>query len=179
MHGPSKLADGPIFCESNFFAESIFFFFFFFCDFEETSSFSSVQFFLCFSLVITNWQTSYDSGLLRQLGNHTRFPWSPSIGKPRTTPVLFVKTTESYEVCRRLIRGLPIGSPVWVVHLTERTETGRRTRLCGSCIAEISACCSKSNCMNLCQFLQRWFSSLAFTKTVSSGFFTALLRVFH
>ena len=36
-------------------------------------SFQFVQFFLCFH-------------------------WSPSIGKPRLTPVSFVKTTESYEV---------------------------------------------------------------------------------
>ena len=40
-----------------------------FIDFEETSSSCSVQavhFFLCFSLVTINWQTSYDSGIVRQ-----------------------------------------------------------------------------------------------------------------
>ena len=28
------------------------------------------------------------------------FLWSPSMGRPRMTPVSFVKTTESYEFCR-------------------------------------------------------------------------------
>ena len=37
------------------------------------------------------------------------FHWSPSIGKPRMTPGSSVKTTESYEVCRLIIRDLSIG----------------------------------------------------------------------
>ena len=53
-----------------------------------------------------------------RLRNHTRFHWSPSIGKPLMTPVFSVKTMESYDVCRRII-----WVTIWVVPLPERTET--------------------------------------------------------
>ena len=35
------------------------------------------------------------------------------IGLPHMTPASFVKTTESYEVCRWIIRGLPIGRYIY------------------------------------------------------------------
>ena len=35
------------------------------------------------------------------------FHLSPLIGKPRMTPLSFVKITISYEVCRWIIQGLP------------------------------------------------------------------------
>ena len=38
------------------------------------------------------------------------FRWSPSVGKPRMTPVSSVRTTESYKFCRWIIQGLPIRS---------------------------------------------------------------------
>ena len=76
------------------------------------------------SLVSINWQTSYDSDILPQDNeiircftglhqlanlvwlrypssrqrNHTIFHWSPSTGKPRMTPISFLKTTKSYDV---------------------------------------------------------------------------------
>ena len=45
------------------------------------------------------------------------FHWSPSIGKLRMTPVSFVKSTESYEVCR-WVTGIITTSnqTVWAVH---------------------------------------------------------------
>ena len=46
---------------------------------EETSSYLSVQFF-------------------------SALHWSPSVGKPCMSPVSFVKTTESYKICQRVIR---------------------------------------------------------------------------
>ena len=55
-----------------------------------------VQFYLCFSLVTINRQTSYGYGILRQDYGITR----GFIGKPRMTPISSVKTTDSYEVCR-------------------------------------------------------------------------------
>ena len=61
-------------------------------------NFSSV--FLCFSLVTINWQTSYDSCVLRQ----DYGIWSPLIGTPRMSPVYFGNRKRfadgSYEVCR-------------------------------------------------------------------------------
>ena len=84
------------------------------------------------------------------LGFLCDFYWSPSIGKPRMTPVFFVKTTQSYEVklvtinrqtsydsgIRRqdygLIRGLPVNR-ARLVDLRTRTQTGRpnnQTRRC-------------------------------------------------
>ena len=86
------------------------------------------------------------------------FYWSPSIGKPRMTPVFFAKTTESYEgfigyttnrqisyesgILRQdygLIRGLPINR-TRIADIPIRTETGvpnDRTRLCCPCIAAL------------------------------------------
>ena len=59
------------------------------------------------SFVTINRQTSYDYGILRQNYGITEFYWPLSVGKSRMTPVSFVKTmgsyvksTESYEVCR-------------------------------------------------------------------------------
>ena len=53
------------------------------------------------------------------------------------TPVSSVKATESYEVCRRLIRGLPVG-----LHTSSSPKRvgliPHQTRLCGLCIAAIA-----------------------------------------
>ena len=77
--------------------------------------------FLCVLLVAINWQTSYDSSILRQY----EVSLVTSFGNPRITPVSFVKAMgsyevfadESYEVCQL---GTHLGS---TLDLSLRTET--------------------------------------------------------
>ena len=90
------------------------------------------------------------------------FYWSPSIDKPRMTPVSFIKTTESYKVSLvtinrqtsyysgilyqnyGIIRGLPMNHTrfadwvtIWLVHLPERagliTTSDQTERAVHSC----------------------------------------------
>ena len=76
--------------------------------FEETSSSWSVQFKFSFSLLFIGYHQLANFVWLQypysKLRNHTRFYWSPLIRKPHMTPISFVKTTESYEICRWIIR---------------------------------------------------------------------------
>ena len=73
--------------------------------------------------------------------NHTRFHWSPPVGKPRISPlsfpVAFVMSKESYEVCR-------------LVHHQASDFTGKKLNGpnyrfgpdCGPCIAAIAGSCN-------------------------------------
>ena len=53
-----------------------------------------------------------------RLQNHTRFHWSPLIGKPRIIPVSFVKTTEFGFVSTTAgTQSLQVGDTAWFVRL--------------------------------------------------------------
>ena len=54
---------------------------------------------------------------------HTRFHWSPLVGKPRMTSVSFVKTRNHASGLRNHTRFTDLVT-IRVVHLPERTETG-------------------------------------------------------
>ena len=63
------------------------------------------------------------------------------------TPVSFVKTMESHAASLVTINRKTLNDSgiirhdywiIWVVNLPERTETGRRTTVCGSCIAALA-----------------------------------------
>ena len=92
-------------------------------------SVQSVQFFLLF----IGHHQSANLVRLRYLLSRLRNHWSPSIGKPRKTPVSIVKTTQSLVTINRQnpydsdILHQDFGIiwvTIWVIHLPERIETG-------------------------------------------------------
>ena len=85
--------------------------------------------------------------------SHTRFHLSSSISKSRMTPIFFVKTSESYAVCRlghhlgKPCTGTDRNGPKYHIGLFDRNGSKRAnlpqfTRLCGPCTGTIANNCS-------------------------------------